>query len=191
MDVKKCERIPLLARQGPALVGPWRASSVVWVFCEFDTLSFLTLWSPFAIFEPWVWRRLMPFPVCFRCTWTSRSDRVPSNHQRKYHSQMDAPYRRRRGIGHELRHRQKGCEQNHVEQRDVISDTHAIHSPGTRRKTEVRVQSLCREPVRRGRPQFRGTGGRQKPVRPAGSTQERSHQRRDQEFCQTGVGETT
>ena len=40
MDVKKCERIPLLARQGPALVGPWRASSVVWLFCAFDTLSF-------------------------------------------------------------------------------------------------------------------------------------------------------
>ena len=52
MDVKKCERIPLLAPQGPALADPWRASSVVWVFREFDTLSFLTLSCPFAIFEP-------------------------------------------------------------------------------------------------------------------------------------------
>ena len=38
-------------------------------FCEFDTLSFLTLSYPFAIFEPQIWRRLMPFPACFisRC----------------------------------------------------------------------------------------------------------------------------
>ena len=38
MDVKKCKRILLLARQGPVLAGTWRASSVVWVFREFDTL---------------------------------------------------------------------------------------------------------------------------------------------------------
>ena len=47
MDVKKCERILLLARQGPALAGTWRTSSVVWVsrefdtFCEVDTLRFI------------------------------------------------------------------------------------------------------------------------------------------------------
>ena len=42
-----------------ALAGTWRASSVVWVFREFDTLftkfdtlSFLTFSCPFAIFEP-------------------------------------------------------------------------------------------------------------------------------------------
>ena len=58
MDVKKCKRIPFLARQGPMLAGPWRASSIVWVFREFDTLfvsltlSFFTLSCPFAIFEP-------------------------------------------------------------------------------------------------------------------------------------------
>ena len=40
MEVKKCERIPLLASQGPALAGTWPASSVVWVSREFDTLSF-------------------------------------------------------------------------------------------------------------------------------------------------------
>ena len=45
MDVKKCERIPFLARQGPALAGTWRAISVVWVFREFDTLFVsLILW---------------------------------------------------------------------------------------------------------------------------------------------------
>ena len=27
--------------------------------------SFLTLSCPFAIFEPKIWRRLMPFPACF------------------------------------------------------------------------------------------------------------------------------
>ena len=42
MDVKKCERIPLLVRQGPALAGTWRASSVVWVFHEFNT--FMSFW---------------------------------------------------------------------------------------------------------------------------------------------------
>ena len=42
-DVKKRKRIPLLARQGPALAGTWCASSVVLVFREFDILSFLSL----------------------------------------------------------------------------------------------------------------------------------------------------
>ena len=52
MDVKKCERIPLLARQGPALAGTWCASSVVrlgfswvWYFEFFDTfMSFCYFW---------------------------------------------------------------------------------------------------------------------------------------------------
>ena len=47
-------------RKGPPFnaSGPWRASSVVWVFRELDTLfvsltlSFLTLSRPFAIYEP-------------------------------------------------------------------------------------------------------------------------------------------
>ena len=42
-DVKKRKRIPLLARQGPALAGTWCASSVVLVFREFDILSFLSV----------------------------------------------------------------------------------------------------------------------------------------------------
>ena len=40
---KNAKRSPFILRQGPALVGTWRASSVVWVFREFDTLRFLTL----------------------------------------------------------------------------------------------------------------------------------------------------
>ena len=38
--------------RGPALAGTWRASSIVWVFREFDTSSILTLSCPFAILEP-------------------------------------------------------------------------------------------------------------------------------------------
>ena len=29
----------------------------------------LTLWSSFAIFELWIWRRLGPFPACWRYIW--------------------------------------------------------------------------------------------------------------------------
>ena len=48
MDVKKCERVPLLAHQFGRLGFSW-----VWYsFCEFDTLSFLRLSCPLAIFEP-------------------------------------------------------------------------------------------------------------------------------------------
>ena len=25
----------------------------------------LTFWSPFAIFEPWIWRRIEPVPACY------------------------------------------------------------------------------------------------------------------------------
>ena len=50
MDVKKCERIPLLARQRPALADTWRASSVVWVFRGFDTL-FVSLTLSFLHFH--------------------------------------------------------------------------------------------------------------------------------------------
>ena len=38
MDVGKYEKIPLLALQEPALAGTLNASSVIWVFCEIDTL---------------------------------------------------------------------------------------------------------------------------------------------------------
>ena len=34
---------------------PWKGSQVT------NTLKF---WSPFAICDPWIWRRLGPFPVC-------------------------------------------------------------------------------------------------------------------------------
>ena len=36
------------------------------LFCEFDTLSSLTLSCPFATFEPQIWRRLMPFPASLK-----------------------------------------------------------------------------------------------------------------------------
>ena len=48
--LKNAKGSHLLARQGPALAGTRRASSVVWVFREFDTLSFLRLSCRFAIF---------------------------------------------------------------------------------------------------------------------------------------------
>ena len=50
MDVKKCKKVSLLARQGPALAGTWRASSVVWVFREFETL-FVSLILSFLQFH--------------------------------------------------------------------------------------------------------------------------------------------
>ena len=45
MDVKKFKSVPPFTARGA------RASSVVWVFRELDTLSFLTLSCPFAIFH--------------------------------------------------------------------------------------------------------------------------------------------
>ena len=33
------QKNPSFSRQGPALAGPWRASSVVWIFPEFDTFD--------------------------------------------------------------------------------------------------------------------------------------------------------
>ena len=44
------KRIPLLARQGPALAGTRRVSSVVRVFCEFDTRFEFITWSFFETF---------------------------------------------------------------------------------------------------------------------------------------------
>ena len=31
----------------------------------FPIHQYLEIWSPFAIFETWIWRRLGPFPACF------------------------------------------------------------------------------------------------------------------------------
>ena len=33
--------------------------------CGYCRREYLTLWSPFAIFEPLIWRRLGPFPACY------------------------------------------------------------------------------------------------------------------------------
>ena len=51
MDVKKCERVPR------------RAISVQLLGFSGTVKEYMTL-SPFAIFEPYIWRRLMPFPAC-------------------------------------------------------------------------------------------------------------------------------
>ena len=43
-----------------------------WGYCRRE---YLTLLSPFAIFEPWIWRRLGPFPACFFKT-NEMTDRI-------------------------------------------------------------------------------------------------------------------
>ena len=50
--------------------------------CGYRRREYLTLGSPFAIFEPWIWRRLGPVPACFfsffRVTYYIEQDkRVP------------------------------------------------------------------------------------------------------------------
>ena len=56
--------VPLLARQGLALAGPGAPLGPFFGFSIFEYCK-LTLGSPFAIFEPWIWRRLGPVPACF------------------------------------------------------------------------------------------------------------------------------
>ena len=63
-----------LARQGLARLGPGAPlGPFFWVCNFFEKFSifeyckreYLTLGSLFAIFEPWIWRRLGPVPACF------------------------------------------------------------------------------------------------------------------------------
>ena len=61
---RKC---PLLARQGLALAGPGASLGPFFAFSIFEYCK-LTLGSPFAIFEPWIWRRLGPIPACYVLT---------------------------------------------------------------------------------------------------------------------------
>ena len=56
--------VPLLARQGLALAGPGAPLGPFFGFSVFEYCK-LTLGSPLAIFEPWIWRRLGPVPACF------------------------------------------------------------------------------------------------------------------------------
>ena len=79
MDVEKPRRVPLsvfrhcetLARQGLALASP-SAPLGHFLICNFfkknrfstTVKEYLTLGSLFAIFEPWIWRRLGPVPAC-------------------------------------------------------------------------------------------------------------------------------
>ena len=59
MDVEKSQRVPLFSFFG-----------IVRLFYFFSIkgpqfTNTLTFWSPFAIFEPEIWRRLEPFPACW------------------------------------------------------------------------------------------------------------------------------
>ena len=56
--------VPLLARQGFALAIPGAPLGPFFAFSIFEYCK-LTLGSPFAIFEPWIWRRLGPVPACY------------------------------------------------------------------------------------------------------------------------------
>ena len=66
--------VPLPARQGLALPGPgapfgpffWICNFFVkFLIFEYCKREYLTLGSLFAIFEPWIWRRLGPVPACY------------------------------------------------------------------------------------------------------------------------------
>ena len=59
--------VPLLARQGLALAGPGAPLGPFFGFSIFEYYK-LTLGSPFAIFEPWIWRRLGSVPACYFVT---------------------------------------------------------------------------------------------------------------------------
>ena len=71
-NIKKFERIALLARRRPASGLPARQLASTFGFSG-TVKEYLTLWSPFAIFEPKIWRRLMPFPGCFAKPLISKS----------------------------------------------------------------------------------------------------------------------
>ena len=66
MDVEKPQRVPLsvfrhcetLARQSVLFFEKFS-------FFEYCKREYLTLGSLFAIFEPWIWRRLGPVPACY------------------------------------------------------------------------------------------------------------------------------
>ena len=60
-NVDNLGSVPLLARQGLALAGPGAPLGPFFSIFEYCKS---TLGSPFAIFEPWIWRRLGPVPAC-------------------------------------------------------------------------------------------------------------------------------
>ena len=66
--------VPRLARQELALAGPGASLGLFFEYVnifekfsifEYCKREYLTLGSLFAIFEPWIWRRLGPVPACF------------------------------------------------------------------------------------------------------------------------------
>ena len=86
MDVENLKGSPLsvfrhcetLARQGLALASPGAPLGPIFLVRNFfknfffkkfrfssTVKEYLTLGSLFAIFEPWIWRRLGPVPACY------------------------------------------------------------------------------------------------------------------------------
>ena len=86
MDVEKPQRVPpfsfsaLWDVSAPGVRGsePRRATRSIFLVCNFfkknsknfrfstSVKEYLTLGSLFAIFEPWIWRRLGPVPACLK-----------------------------------------------------------------------------------------------------------------------------
>ena len=74
-----------LARQGLALASPGAPLGPFFIMQFFQkkisknfrfsttVKEYLTLGSLFAIFEPWIWRRLGPVPACFQSTRTDQN----------------------------------------------------------------------------------------------------------------------
>ena len=76
MDVEKPQRVPLSVFRHCETLAPqnFRFSTTV--------KEYLTLGSLFAIFEPWIWRRLGPVPACL----TS----IVAKHQNKQGSEVSS-----------------------------------------------------------------------------------------------------
>ena len=62
LGIEKSQRVPLSIFFGVVRLFPKKSFSAV----EENTWK---LWCPFAIFEPWIWRRLGPVPTCFWYQW--------------------------------------------------------------------------------------------------------------------------
>ena len=65
MDVKKSERVLPFSAPGAHAIGlPVRQFGPTFGFFGYCKREYLTPRRPFTIFEPQIWRRLMPFPAC-------------------------------------------------------------------------------------------------------------------------------
>ena len=86
MDVEKPQRVPPFSFSALWDVSePRRATRSIFLVCnffkkifekfsifDFCKKEYLTLGSLFAIFEPWIWRRLGPVPACFHLSLPTR-----------------------------------------------------------------------------------------------------------------------